>query len=376
MNHSLRIDVATANGHYPFLVGAGASEALPELAREHAPGGRIGVISDSNVGPLHAERIAEACRRQGLEVSLQTFRAGEASKTRRQWAEITDALLDFGLGRDGCVMAVGGGVTTDLGGFVAATYLRGIPVIQVPTSYLAMIDASVGGKTGVDVDAGKNLVGAFHAPVAVVADTGLLRTLPAAERGEGLVEAVKHGAILDVDHVAAIEASVEDLLAAEPRVAANVIATSVGLKAGVVAEDERESGYRQILNFGHTVGHAVEAASGYRMGHGSAVALGMLAEAAIGEELGVTAPGTGDRLAGVLELLLAGVQEAKGSPGGVEVEVEEAVAFLAKDKKVRSGRPRYVLLAEVGRVAPGEGWTHHVPDEIAHEALKRAVQGR
>ncbi len=370
----MRIDVPTAGGSYPVFVKEGAAEAVPDLAGDHAPGGKVGLVSDSNVGPLHAERLAEACRQRGLDVYLQTFPAGEASKTRRQWSELTDALLDFGLGRDGCIVAVGGGVTTDLGGFVAATYLRGIPVVQVPTSYLAMIDASVGGKTGVDVDAGKNLVGAFHAPAAVVADTTLLRTLPAAERGEGLVEAVKHGAILDVGHLSAIEASVDALLAADPGVAAEVISASVRLKAEVVAEDEREGGYRQILNFGHTIGHAVEAASDYRLGHGSAVALGMLAEAEIGERLGITAPGTRDRLAHVLGRLVDGPAAPPPTAASASL-LDDAVAFLLQDKKVRGGRPRYVLLAEVGRVARGEGWTHDVPDQIAHETLRRAMAG-
>lgn len=375
MSDPIRIDVAAAAGGYPVLVGAGASSSLPQLARAHAPGGRVGLVSDSNVGPLHAERIAEACRQEGLAVSLQTFPAGERSKTRTRWAELTDAFLDFGLGRDGCVMAVGGGVATDLGGFVAATYLRGVPVIQVPTSYLAMIDASVGGKTGVDVEAGKNLVGAFHAPVAVVADTALLRTLPAKERGEGLVEAVKHGAILDGDHLEVIEEGASDLLAAEADTAASVIAASVRIKAEVVAEDEREGGYRQILNFGHTVGHAVEAASEYGLGHGSAVALGMVAEAQMGEEMGITVAGTRDRLERVLGRILGRDAVSDAAPETADALFTRAVGFLDQDKKVRGGRPRYVLLEGIGSVAPGEGWTHDVPDEIAHGALERVLKG-
>ena len=248
---------------------------------------------------------------------------------------------------------------------MAATYLRGVPVVQVPTSYLAMIDASVGGKTGVDVDAGKNLVGAFHAPAAVVADTALLRTLPAGERREGLVEAVKHGAILDVQHLATIEEGLEELLAADPETATEVVQASVALKARVVTEDERETGYRQVLNFGHTVGHALEAASEYRLGHGSAVALGMLAEAEMGERLGVTEPGVRERLAVVLEALVA--------PGDALPPADQALEFLRRDKKARGGRPRYVLLERLGKVAPGDGWTHDVPDALAHEALRQVA---
>lgn len=362
MIHSGRVDVQTAGGSYPVLVGHGVARVLPGLVAEHAPGGRVAFVSDSNVAPLHAERLAEAVRHEGLDVTLLDFPAGEASKTRERWAALTDEMLDAGLGRDGCVVAVGGGVTTDLGGFVAATYLRGVPIIQVPTSYLAMIDASVGGKTGVDVPSGKNLVGAFHPPVAVVADTELLRTLPERERREGLVEAVKHGAILDEAHVRMIEERLDGLFRVEPDVASEVVLASVRLKADVVSKDEREAGHRQILNFGHTVGHAVEAASEYTLGHGSSVGTGMLVEAEIGERLGVTEPGTGARLAEVLEGLVEPVPE--------EVSMERIVSFLEHDKKTRGGRPRYVLLERLGAVAPGDGWTHEVPDRLVTEALR------
>lgn len=395
MTPSGRVDVASASGSYPVLVGEGVADTIPGIAAEHAPGGRIGLISDSNVGPTHGERIAEWCRREGLDVVYLTFPAGEASKTRERWIRLTDELLDEGLGRDSCVVAVGGGVTTDLAGFVAATYLRGVPVVQVPTSYLAMIDASVGGKTGVDVAVGKNLVGAFHAPAAVVADTALLRTLPERERREGLVEAVKHGAILDADHLDAIDARLDRLVAADPEVSSRIVLESVRLKAGVVAEDELEGGYRQILNFGHTVGHAVEAASDYRLGHGSAVALGMLAEAEIGERMGVTVDGTRRRLEDLLGRLLpflhAGPERgtapsdepdassgAGPRPDGERVDgfADRALGFLERDKKVRSGRPRYVLLERIGAVAEGDGWAHEVPPDLARTVLGGVMSGR
>jgi len=356
------LEVEASGGSYGVHVGPGAADRLPELAREHAAAGRIAVISDSHVGPLHAERLSERCRGAGLDVTTLTFPAGESSKRREVWARLTDRMLDQGLGRDSCVVAVGGGVTTDLAGFVAATYLRGIPVIQVPTSYLAMIDASVGGKTGVDTAAGKNLVGAFHAPAAVLADTALLRTLSERQRREGLVEAAKHGAILDETHLDALRERMEALLSAEPRAAADVVLASVGLKARVVSEDEFESGYRQILNFGHTVGHAVEAASSYAVGHGTAVAIGMLAEARIGERVGVTREGTEQRLADVLRPLLGF--------SGIDVDAARAEAYLPIDKKSRGGAARYVLLERVGVTAEGDGWVHEVPASVARAALR------
>jgi 3-dehydroquinate synthetase len=178
------VRVRSKDGGYPVLVGVGLTAQLPRVLEEQAPAPRYAVISDDNVASLHGHPVMEMLRDAGLDASLFTFPAGESSKTRESWSILTDEMLEAGFGRDTCVVAVGGGVTTDLAGFVAATYLRGVAVVQVPTSYLAMIDASVGGKTGVDVSAGKNLVGAFHPPKAVVADTEVLRTLPRGERAQ------------------------------------------------------------------------------------------------------------------------------------------------------------------------------------------------
>jgi 3-dehydroquinate synthase len=359
------VRVATRDGAYPVLVGVGLLSQLHRILEEHASARRYAVISDDRVASLHGHATMELLRDAGLDASLFTFPAGEASKTRESWSILTDEMLGAGFGRDTCVVAVGGGVTTDLAGFVAATYLRGVPVVQVPTSYLAMIDASVGGKTGVDVGAGKNLVGAFHPPRAVVADTEVLRTLPRGERAQGLVEAFKHGAILDADYFESLGSRMGPLLEAEPNAASDAVLRSVELKAAVVEEDEFEGGYRQILNFGHTLGHALEAASQYALGHGSAVALGMVLEAEVGERLGVTEPGTRERLAAVLDAL---VEPARG------LDVEAAVPFLRADKKVRGGRSRVVLLSRIGEVHPGEGWSHPVDESVLVEVLTTGAE--
>lgn len=356
------VPVETKDGSYDVLVQAGILADLPRLIADRVRAARFAVIADSNVAPTHGHAVMEAAGEAGLDTSLFTFPAGEASKTRKSWSILTDELLDAGYGRDSCIIAVGGGVTTDLAGFVAATFLRGVPVVQVPTSYLAMIDASVGGKTGVDVHAGKNLVGAFHAPRLVVADPEVLATLPIGERAQGLVEAFKHGAILDAEYFASLEESVADLMAADPLAAEPAVLRSVELKAAVVSEDEFEGGYRQILNFGHTLGHALEAASKYALGHGSAVAVGMLLETRLGEGMGVTEPGTCERLRGALEGLLGPLEE-------VEFDPEAAVQFLRADKKVRGGRPRVVLLERLGEVDRGEGWSRPVSEEVLAEAL-------
>jgi len=360
-----RVRVRARGGGYPVIVGPEVFEDLPRFVSESAAARRYAVISDDNVAALHGHAVMESLREAGYDASLYTFPAGEAHKTRESWSILTDEMLEAGFGRDSCVVAVGGGVTTDLAGFVAATYLRGVPVVQVPTSYLAMIDASVGGKTGVDAAAGKNLVGAFHPPRAVLIDTSALRTLPRAERAQGLVEAFKHGAILDRPYFDSLGSDLDRLLEADADAAAQAVFRSVELKADVVGADEFEGGLRQILNFGHTLGHAIEAASKFEIGHGSAVGLGMLLEAQLGEEMGVTERGTRAKLAAPLARLL----------GPMPVfDPEAVVPYLKSDKKVRGGEIRVVLLKRLGEADKGDGWSHAVPERTLRDLLVRAAE--
>lgn len=361
------VEVESAGGSYPVFVGPGLRDRIPVVLTTHAPADRVVVISDDQVGPIHGAAVAEALVDVGHDVTFLTFPEGEASKTRKSWSILTDEMLDAGLGRDCTVVAVGGGVTTDLGGFVAATYMRGVPVVQVPTSSLAMIDASVGGKTGVDVKAGKNLVGAFHPPRAVVADTSCLETLDERNRAEGFVEAIKHGAILDRDHFEAINDASAGLVAGAAEASARCVAASVRLKADVVARDEFEGGYRQVLNFGHTIGHALEAAAGYTIGHGRAVAFGMIAEARLGEEAGVTAPRTADRIADVLADFV--------DRSALDVDSDAALRYLSLDKKARSGRARFVLLRELGAVADDPDWSRELAPDAVAEAVGQVIAG-
>lgn len=361
------VRVRSRGGGYAVLVGPGLLADLPRSLAETVGARRYAVISDDTVAALHGHAVMERMRQAGLDASLYTFPAGEESKTRESWSILTDEMLEAGFGRDACVVAVGGGVTTDLAGFVAATYLRGIPVVQVPTSYLAMIDASVGGKTGVDAKAGKNLVGAFHPPKLVVADTAVLRTLPRKERAQGLVEAFKHGAILDRPYFESLEANLDRLMDADEDAAADAVTRSVQIKAEVVGEDEYESSLRQILNFGHTIGHAIEAASHFRMGHGSAVALGMLLEARLGEEMGVTERGTHDLLEKPLTRLVGPLPA---------FDAEAAVPYLRSDKKVRAGEIRVVLLKRLGEADRGDGWSRAVPERQLRELLMGGAGAR
>jgi 3-dehydroquinate synthase len=357
------VRVASAGGGYPVLVESSGLRRLPELLLRYAPGHRYAVVSDDNVGPLYGRPAMDACRRAGLAADLFEFPAGERHKTRETWSALTDRMLEAGLGRDCTVVAVGGGVTGDLAGFVAATFMRGVPVVQVPTTLVAMVDASIGGKTGVDTRAGKNLVGAFHAPRLVLADPEALGTLPERERAQGLVEAMKHGAIYDALYLEELVRETVPLLAGEPGASRAAVLRSVQIKAHVVGEDELEGGFRQVLNFGHTYGHALETESSYEMGHGQAVAWGMILEARLGERMGITHAGTAERLERALAQV--GFGSPRIPPGGRA----RIVDLLLADKKARAGVVRFVLLRRVGEVARGEGWSHAAPANLVREVV-------
>jgi 3-dehydroquinate synthase len=350
---------------YEILVGGGLFSALPSILARFCPAPRYAVITDDRVAELYALKLTRNLHAAGHRTDVFAFSSGEANKTRDTWAVVADAMLEAGLGRDCAIIAFGGGVPGDLGGFVAATYMRGVPLVQVPTSLLAMIDASVGGKTGVDTPAGKNLVGAFHQPRAVVVDPDLLQTLPDTHLRAGLAEAVKHGAIADADYLDWIEQSAQALLAGDTEALTRLIVRSVEIKADVVSADEMEAGRRKLLNFGHTLGHAVETLSAYALLHGEAVAIGMVEEARIGERCGVTASGTSSHLRRVLTRL--------GLPTSVPFgyDASGVIELTRSDKKARDGRVEYALIECVGAGSPGPHgrWAHPVADETVAEVL-------
>ena len=355
----IAVTTSGASGPYRVLVGRGLLGSMAPLLEEYAPAHRYALISDSNVALLYGESTILRLKDAGLNAELFTFEAGERNKSRSTWSDLTDRLLQAGFGRDSCLIAMGGGVTGDLGGFVAATYMRGIPVVQVPTSLVAMIDASIGGKTGVDVDAGKNLVGAFHAPNLVVADPDVVATLPRAERAQGMIEAVKHGAIMDDAYFSELEREMPAILEGEAAPLERAVARSVELKSAVVSEDEREAGRREILNFGHTLGHAIEASCSFGVPHGTAVACGMILEARLGVSLGVTDPDVVERLECILRKVgLPTAIPDRAAPGDI-------MTYLASDKKARHGRTRFVLLSQIGAAHVADGsWSHPVDEDI------------
>ena len=363
---TIRISTSAAEPTgYDVIIEADALRELPSVLRRVAPAHRYALLTDSHVAQHWGAAVQSTLTAAGLESELLVFEAGERNKTRETWATLCDRMLELGFGRDSCVIALGGGVAGDLAGFVAATYMRGLPVVQVPTSLLAMIDASVGGKTGVDVPSGKNLIGAFHPPRAVVADPATLRTLPSIEFAGGLAEAIKHGAIADASYVEWIEESTDGLFAGDVELLKALVHGSVHIKAGFVAVDLRENGARAALNFGHTIGHALERVSEYGLHHGHAVAIGMVQEARAAELHGIAVPGTSSRLARVLKI--SGLPTVL--PPGLSIDAIMRAATT--DKKARAGRTRYTLIARVGEMARGPHgeWTIELPADVVRAAL-------
>ena len=329
-----RIDIA------PGLLDDGAFLA------SHLRGRHALIVSDSQVAPLYAQRVqaALAAARPDAKLALHVFEAGEASKTLANFSGVIDALAALGATRDACIYALGGGVVGDLAGFAAACWMRGIDVVQLPTTLLAMVDSSVGGKTAVDIAQGKNLVGAFHPPRAVVADTAALRTLPPRELRAGFAEAIKYGAIVDAPFLDWLDADADGLLAGDDAVLAEAIARSCAHKAAIVERDPFERGERALLNFGHTFGHAIETEQGYGgLNHGEAVAVGMVLAARLSTLLGLADAADGERLRALLARF--------GLPTTLPPDLDPAalVARMRLDKKAQGSGLRFVLWNGAGK---------------------------
>ena len=349
-----------------ILVEPGLLGSVGAIAARAAPAHRYVIIADDTVAGHYGARVVDSFH--GPSPLLLRVPPGEAHKTRATWASLTDEMLDAGCGRDTTVVALGGGVVGDLAGFVAATFMRGIPVVQVPTTLLAMIDASLGGKTGVDAPAGKNLVGAFHQPSAVVADPQALATLPLEQRRAGAAEAIKHGVITDAAYFDRVAAALPALLHDPAGDAMHeLIIGSITIKAGVVLGDEREHGMRKILNFGHTLGHAIETASDYRLLHGEAIAIGMVLEAALAEMIGIATAGTAPRIRDVVAR--AGLPTAPPPA----LSPERLLALTRTDKKARGGAVEYALPLTIGTMAGAETqWGVRVRDDDVLAVLRTA----
>ena len=346
-------------------VEAGGLAATAPRLREIAHGRALALVTDRNVAPLFGDRLRdELAALEPRALVYAVLPAGEQHKTRAQKEALEDRWLAAGLGRDTLAIALGGGVVTDLVGFTAATYLRGIPYVSVPTTLIGQVDAAVGGKTGVDTPAGKNLIGAFHQPLAVFMDPETLATLPEREYCGGLAEVVKHGVVRDADLFALLEARADAVCACEPSLLEDIVARNVAIKAAVVNEDERESGLRQILNYGHTIGHAIELLRDYQENHGACVAIGMVVEAHLARVVGVAAAGLAARVAALLARF--------GLPTTVPADLNDSaiIAATGSDKKRRGGKVRYALPAGLGRMHLGDdSWSIAVDDAAVAEAI-------
>jgi 3-dehydroquinate synthase len=354
-----RIDVQLGIRSYPIFIGAGAMEQADELNRT-IPAKDVLLVTNTTVGPLYADKLAAALApRRCVEVELPD---GEPHKTLANVSRMLDVLITNRFGRDACVVALGGGVVGDMAGFAAACYQRGIAFVQVPTTLLAQVDSSVGGKTGVNHPGGKNLIGAFHQPAAVFADTNTLNTLADRELRAGLAEVIKYGLIVDRGFFDWLEAHAADLLARDPDALTYAIRRSCEVKAEIVGRDEREQGERALLNLGHTFGHAIESATNYSTWlHGEAVGAGMLLAADMSKRLGWVTAADVERVEGILRRF--------GLP--VDVSALPATALAEKmkiDKKVAAGRIRLVLLKAIGKSV--------VTGDYADAALRETLQAR
>lgn len=338
------VTVTLAHHAYDVVIEPAALDRLGEILHPLAPHKRCALLADQSVDQIHGRRALHALRHAGYDVLHGVMPAGEQHKTLDTVRRFYDLLLNERLERRSPVIALGGGVTGDTVGFVAATYLRGVPFVQVPTSLLAMVDASVGGKVGVDVPQGKNLIGAFHQPIVVVIDPLVLQTLPPRELRCGLAECVKHGVIRDPELFQFIGGQLPRIQAIDPKVMTELLRRNVQIKAAVVMRDEKETGERAHLNFGHTFAHAIETITGYeQIQHGEAVSLGMVAATKMAADLGLCDPAILTQLTGLLTAIdLPTVWDLP--------ETARLMDAMKSDKKVKDSKIRFILPTRIGQV--------------------------
>ena len=356
------LNVDLGDRAYPILIGQGLLASVADIVMERTRATSVALLTHPHLARRFAAPVLDGFARRSVRADTILVPPGERHKNLATMARIYDRMIEARLDRRSVLVTLGGGVLGDVGGFASATFLRGIPFVQIPTSLLAQVDASVGGKTGVDLPAGKNLVGAFHQPSAVIIDTDTLRTLPLRELKAGLAEIIKYGIIRDKGFFDFVEASAKPILALQKEPLSRAIFRSCEIKAEVVSADETEQGVRAILNFGHTIGHALEVVTGYRRyKHGEAVAIGMVSAALIGEEIGFTPTAVTTAL--VRTLHTAGLPFA--FPRDVSVgSIHEAAL---RDKKTVSGQLRFVLASAIGTVEIAK----EVPPTAVESALRR-----
>ena len=358
----ITLQVELGDRSYPISIGQFLL-STPDLIARHVKGKRAAVVTNTTVGPLYLAQVTEALAKAGKQVTSIVLPDGEEEKNWASMMKVFDVLLAEKCDRKTTLIALGGGVIGDLTGFAAASYMRGVPFIQVPTTLLAQVDSSVGGKTGINHPLGKNMIGAFYQPQAVIADTRTLDTLPARELSAGLAEVIKHGAIIDAAFFDWCEASMGKLVARDPAAIAYAIQRSCEIKADVVRQDEREGGLRAILNFGHTFGHAIESGLGYgEWLHGEAVGCGMVMAAELSKRMGFIDAGTVVRITAVVR--------AAGLPTEApDLGTERWIELMQVDKKNEGGEIKFILLKPLGTAV-----FMPVPQDVLIDTLKACVK--
>ncbi len=358
---TVHVELGDRSYDITILPGLLGESSAAKLILKAAPTTKVCFVTHPKLMKQYCQPLIEQFQNCNCHTSVITIPAGESSKNLRQVARLYDAFLSNALDRKSVVIAIGGGVLGDLAGFAAASYLRGIRFIQIPTTLLAQVDASVGGKTGVDLPQGKNLVGAFHQPSAVLIDPRTLNTLPMRELRAGLAEIVKYGIIYDRVYFNEICSNAAALLKCDEKILVKIVARSCQIKADVVSRDETEQGLRAILNFGHTIGHALEAVTNYRRyKHGEAVAIGMVAESIIGEEHGITPPEVTKHLKEALKLCGLPIDFPR------DIAMADILEASQRDKKTIGGKLHFVLAQEIGKV--------QVYGDVSEQSIERALQ--
>ena len=343
---------------YDITVSPGLLSDIGPHLRRLTASPKAALVTDSHVAPLYAQTVQRSLESAGFTIALATIPAGEQHKTLATLSTIYDRILSFGVERSTPLVALGGGVVGDMTGFSAATILRGIPFVQVPTTLLSMVDASVGGKTGIDHPVGKNLIGAFHQPIAVLIDPAVLRSLPPRELRSGLAECIKHDIIRDPAGFDSLEQNISRALSLDVDYLADLVAHNVAIKAKVVESDPFEKADRAHLNFGHTFGHAIETVSNYAYAHGEAVALGMIAASHLASDIGLLPATSVQRITTLIS--------SAGLPtSGLTLDPDRILSSMIYDKKVKSGRLRFILPTQIGQVT--------IRDDIPSDAMRTAI---
>jgi 3-dehydroquinate synthase len=363
MTQKLTCRIPTFTEPYEIEIHRGAlnyqGQYLSTLASKFA------IVTDNQIAPLYAEQFRESLSSFGLEVYLFSFPNGEKYKTRATKEFLEDQLFEKGLARDTCVIALGGGVVTDIAGFLAATYCRGVPLVMIPTSLLGMVDASIGGKTGVNVPYGKNMLGCIYQPKKVLIDPDTLKSLSKKELVNGVVEMIKHGLIVDYKLFEYLEGHSLQLFALDPAVLEKAIFENCRIKKEIVEQDEKEGGKRHLLNFGHTIGHALEGLSHYSLSHGEAVAIGLLVESYLSVQLEVLNQKSFDRIKKILDLYTLPLRLPFRLP------LKTVLDAMALDKKSVKGKPRFVIIDAIGSSL---SYNSHYCTAVDESLIRKAIQ--